>query len=99
MSDDITRNFHGGNTESAAAKELNRKRALQQRNRIVALAKKRRGQGITCDEAEQVLDMPHQSCSARFSELKRDEIFVPSNITHPTRHGGNARVMLISDVI
>ena len=49
--------------------------------------------------ARQVLDMPHQSCSAHFSELKRDEMFIPSNITRPTRHGGNARVMLLSEEI
>jgi hypothetical protein len=95
--DDITRNFHGGNVESAAAKELNRKQASQQRARITAIAKRRRKQGVTCDEAEQLLNMPHQSCSARFTELKRDGVFVPASITRPTRHGGNARVMLFSD--
>jgi hypothetical protein len=95
MSNDITSNYHQGKPESAAAKKLSDKTARYQRARIVALARKRRGQGITCDEAEVVLAMSHQSCSARFSELKRDSILIPTEITRPTRQGGRARVMVI----
>jgi|SRR6516164_6168651 hypothetical protein len=93
MSDDITRNYHRGNQESRAAKLLSERHAQKQRRRIEALALRRAKQGITCDEAEILLDLPHQSCSARFTELKRDKILIPTKLTRKTRYGGNARVL------
>jgi predicted transcriptional regulator len=69
------------------------KRAVQQRNQITDVAKQR-SDGITCDEAEQLLGMLHQSCSARFNELERDGILIPSETTRRTRSGSSARVML-----
>lgn len=93
---DITRNFHGGNAESIAAKELSRHRAGVDRMRILALARSRGARGITCDEAEQVLGLPHQTCSARFSELKRDGMLVPTELTRETRRRSPARVMIVS---
>lgn len=92
--DDITRNYHGGNEESKAAKELSKLTAYADRRRILALAAIRGVYGVTCDEAERLLSLPHQTCSARFSELKRDGDLVPTEITRPTRHKAQARVMM-----
>ncbi|MBM4093840.1 MAG: hypothetical protein FJ276_31210 [Planctomycetes bacterium] len=49
----------------------------------------------TCDEAEVALDLPHQTCSARFSELKRRKWIVPTT-KRPTRTGCLARAWKVS---
>ncbi len=56
--------------------------------------------GLTCDEAEQLTGLPHQSCSARFTALKRRGVLVwrpnpdkpEKPIKRPTRSGRDARV-------
>jgi hypothetical protein len=96
---DITRNYHRGNPQSIAAAQNNQGNAARQRQRILAIAAQRGGQGITCDEAEHLLNLPHQSCSARFSELKRDGLLLPTLFTRQTRNGSNARVMFIAELV
>jgi len=95
-SDDITRNFHGGNPESVIAKELSRKTAERDRGWITRLTTRMGQYGITCDEAERMLGLSHQTCSARFSELKRDGILLPTLFTRRTRHNAPARVMVVA---
>lgn len=41
----------------------------------------------TCDQVERDLNLSHQTCSARFSELKRDGWIFPTGKTQPTRSG------------
>lgn len=96
---DITRNYYRGNPESINAGRQNQHNAARQRQRILEIAIQRGGYGVTCDEAECVLSMAHQSCSARFSELKRDGLLVPGLFTRQTRSGSNARVMFASEVL
>jgi len=67
---DICANFHGGNEQSVKANEKPNKNA--QRTKILALVRKCAATGITCEEAEVLTNLSHQSCSARISELKRD---------------------------
>jgi hypothetical protein len=93
--DDVTVNYHGGNSESVAAKELSMENAARDRSRIFKLARGRSDYGITCDEAECLLGLSHQTCSARFSELKRDGALIPTNLTRRTRHNSPARVMVV----
>lgn len=96
---DITRNYHRGNPQSIAAGQNNQGNAARQRQRILAVAVQRGGQGITCDEAEHLLNLPHQSCSARFSELKRDGLLLPTLFTRQTRNGSSARVMFVASLV
>jgi hypothetical protein len=91
-----TLNYHRGNPESRAAKELSRRNAERDRTRILRLAGIRGGVGVTCDEVERLLGLSHQTCSARFSELKRDKLLVPTQLRRPTRSGAQARVMIIA---
>jgi len=93
--DDITDNYHGGNPESIEAKELSRKNAERDRLRIMRLAGLRGPRGLTCDEAEVLLALSHQTCSARFSELKRDRLLLATRLTRPTRQEAQARVMVV----
>ena len=96
MTTDITQNYHRGNPESRAAKQLSRHNAERDRARILRLAGVRGAAGLTCDEAERLLGLSHQTCSARFSELKRDKLLVPTQLRRPTRSGAQARVMIIA---
>jgi hypothetical protein len=91
-----TLNYHRGNPESRAAKELSRRNAERDRSRILRLAGMRGIAGLTCDETERVLSLSHQTCSARFSELKRDKLLVPTGSLRPTRSGAKARVMVVA---
>lgn len=56
-------------------------------------------QGVTCDEAEVALNLSHQTCSARCTELKRQgkvsaqEQMDGTKIRRPTRSGRNADVL------
>jgi predicted transcriptional regulator len=95
MSDtDITAKYHRGNSESIKAKELSLTNANRDRQRIIGLAQARGDAGITCDEAERLLGLSHQTCSARFSELKRDGILMATDQTRKTRSNASARVMV-----
>jgi hypothetical protein len=75
---DITRNYHKGNKYSQEAfrsatpqKKANDKMKI--RAMMLRVGPKR---GVTSDEAEVELNMPHQTCSARFSDMKRDDELV-----------------------
>jgi hypothetical protein len=92
--DDITRNYHGGNPQSAAANRRTRKN--RDRARIYAFLYRRASLGATCDEAEVALDMTHQTCSARFSDMKRDEVIIETNERRLTRSGSWAAVCIIA---
>lgn len=87
---DVTANYHRGNPQSRAAHDSIVSSKDQQRGRIMALLKLRPA-GLTCDEAEVLLGMRHQSCSARFSELKRDGLIAPDG-TRATRSGRFAAI-------
>src|SRR4051794_1264922 len=72
--DDITRNYHKGDPYSAEAFESltsqdKERDKIRIRGLMLNTDPKR---GITCDEAEDILDMSHQTCSARFSDMKKD---------------------------
>jgi len=93
---DITQNYHRGNPESVEAKKISRFNADYDRVRILRLAGIRGAAGLTCDEAERLLGLSHQTCSARFSELKRVKLLVATGQLRPTRSGAKARVMIVA---
>ena len=88
--DDITSNYHRGNLQSVQANPSENVK-LRDRWRIMSVLKESAVWGMTCDEMEQELGMSHQSCSARFSELKRDGQIAQIG-RRPTRSGRQAGV-------
>lgn len=93
MSGDITINKHMGDPlsmeayESTPASERTRLRTL-----VFATVLKRGSLGATSDEVEVLLDMPHQSISARFTELEARGSLVATGLKRKTRSGRNAAV-------
>ncbi len=71
---DICASHHQGNAHSIAANRATAKN--MDRAKIVAYL--RTVTDATCDEVEVALAMSHQTCSARFSELKRNLTIEPS---------------------
>ncbi|HYE07690.1 MAG TPA: prepilin-type N-terminal cleavage/methylation domain-containing protein [Planctomycetota bacterium] len=55
---------------SRAARAQNLPRAQAQREAILDFIRSKGNHGATCDEAEVALELPHQTCSARFFDLK-----------------------------
>lgn len=99
--DDICRNYHRGEPFSEAANESAAPSKAIQRERILRYLAQ--VGSATSDESERALGMPHQTASARFSELKRDGRIVPAvdrdgkRIARPTRHGRMAGVYRIPE--
>lgn len=48
--------------------------------------------GATCDRVEVVTELSHQTCSARFSELKKRGLIQKTGERHRTRSGRMAEV-------
>lgn len=78
---DICSNRHGGNAESVEANRAVNKSRL----RLLILANLR-FRDMTCEEVENATGLSHQTCSARFSELKRDGLIEPTK-RRKTRSG------------
>jgi len=91
--DDITRNYHGGNKQSEEANRRTRKH--KDRARVVMHIWSCGTYGCTCYEAEQALGMRHQTCSARFSDLKNDGVIIGTGQTRPTDTGSPAEVYIL----
>jgi len=85
---DITRNYHGGHPRSEEANAQTDKH--RDTMRILKVLHDRR-HGMTCDEMEIELGMLHQTCSARFSDMKRMGWIVKCG-ERPTRTGCKADV-------
>lgn len=91
--EDITANYHGGADTSVEAHES----IIPDKRRLRALVYKMIEEtgkwGATCDEAELALNLTHQSCSARFTELAKVGAIIIDG-KRPTRSGRNARVYI-----
>jgi Fic family protein len=74
-----------------SAKRSIEKLAPGMRERLHKLVKAAGANGLTCDEAEVVTDMPHQTVSARFNEMAKMGQIV-SNEKRATRSGRKACV-------
>jgi hypothetical protein len=94
MDDDITRNYHGGNPQSQAANQRTNK--LRDRARVTRYLHPLGLRGATCDEAIVALDLDHQTCSARFSDLKKDKVIFETGEKRLTRKGCWAAVCALS---
>lgn len=52
--------------------------------------------GVTCDECEKALDLPHQSVSPRYNELIRSGCLVMTPFKRTTRSGGSAHAYMVA---
>lgn len=91
-SPDICARNHGGNELS---KKANKHTQKSTDTAFIYAWLIMRGDG-TCDEAEVHLGMNHQTCSARFSELKRDGLIEPT-VKRRTRTGCLAQAWRIRE--
>lgn len=67
---DICSNFHGGaDTSKEAFQSTPQSSRTAQQARILKFISDRGSEGATCDEAERALQLPHQTASARITEL------------------------------
>lgn len=71
---DICARNHGGNEQSVDANRVTSKH----KDKLRILDYLRSVVDSTCDEAEKALGLSHQTCSARFSELKKEGRIVPT---------------------
>ena len=56
-------------------------------------------EGSTCDEMEQILDMRHQTCSARFSEMFHEFGYIKKlGVARRTRSGRWAEAYVLTDL-
>jgi DNA-binding Lrp family transcriptional regulator len=98
--DDICQNNHGGNPESFGAHRTTDK--SKDRRKILEILERAGELGATCDYMEQRLDISHQTCSARCSELIRDGVIARKHLSskpgdylkRPTRTGRMAAVLI-----
>ncbi len=71
------------------------------RRRIIEYVRVQGINGSTCDQAEVALDMSHQTCSARFSEMSKPKrgpaTLYPSGELRPTRTGHRAVVFVTKE--
>jgi hypothetical protein len=89
---DITRRYHRGHPRSTEAYEDTKVRKLRDQMRILRLLHEHPN-GLICDEAEVLLNMSHQTCSARFSDMKAKGWIAPTGERRLTRSGSYADVM------
>lgn len=82
MKTDICENRHGGNAESVEAN----KGANKGRDSARILTFLEWNESATCDEVERYTGMSHQTCSARFADLKRAGLIKPT-MRRKTRSG------------
>ena len=71
-SDDITASHHGGNRYSEEANEHVSPHKATQRYLVLRMVAEYSPYGISSDGVEAITGMPHQTCGARFTELKAD---------------------------
>lgn len=92
---DICANYHGGNgfSESANLAIAPRKRSDCDRI-LLAIGN---GEPATSEELEKLLEMKHQTCAARISEMKRDGYLMV--LSHrKTSSGCNAGVNALTPI-
>ncbi len=99
MTDVPTLPFNRGSDTSKAAAEKVRSRAFSDRERLRALLLEAGDDGLTTDEAEVLLDMKHQTCSARMNDLhSKMGMAVDSGRRRATRSGCSATVYVATEL-
>lgn len=83
---------------SIAAHESILPEKARMRDIIYQFVRNQPGHGATCDEVERWLDYPHQTASARITELVRSGRLVRTDRTRATRTGRKASVLVAKEV-
>ncbi len=94
---DITANKHGGVETSVIAYESTPSKVRERHKALLIRTIEERGDA-TADELAVMLEMPHQTVSARMSELKRDERIEDTGERRPTQLGRPAKVFKVREV-
>ncbi len=81
---------------SAEARSSNQPKAPAQRTAILSFIRMKGLHGASCDEAEVALGLPHQTCSARFKDLKDEGQIETLGEVRRTRTGSRAIVYIVS---
>jgi len=84
----------GSDTSAAAAASITPSAAQAMRDTILAKITYSASAGLTCDQVEELLDMRHQTASARIKELKDEGLLLDSGRRRPTRSGRKAAVLV-----
>lgn len=88
---DVTDNYHKGNEASKIA-HLSTPSKVRSHHRQQIIEKIHEIGDATCSELEVLLNLTHQTASARISELKRDEIIEETGEKRLTSSGRPAHV-------
>lgn len=83
---------HNGVETSVDAAQSMKLPAAVIREQIARYVEAQNLNGATCDEVEIALGISHQTCSARFKDLKDAGRFIQTEDKRPTRSGRNAFV-------
>jgi hypothetical protein len=90
---DICANYHGGAKASVKAHQGTPPEVRETQKRLVYLTILRsRDRGMTCDQVEQATGLPHQTASARMTNLKAENKIYETGEERPTRTGSPAAV-------
>ena len=92
---DITQVFHQGDIFSAMANKSIKNDKARLRSLVFAEIRRAGQLGRTSDEVEAILNLPHQTISARITELKRDDKITLSGERRKTRSGRAAGVLVV----
>lgn len=93
---DICSANHGNQENSVAAHK--RTNADADRRKILAFIQAQGSHGATCAEIEEALNMLHQTCSARCSDLKAKRLVEVAG-TRKTKTGSAASVLVAAQII
>jgi len=83
---------------SLAAADSMTKPAARLRHLALKFVAEQGSVGATCDEAVRSLGMIHQTCPARFNELRGKHMIAPSGRKRPTSSGRDADVMVVTQI-
>lgn len=86
-----------GVATSDAAAESMRPHAVRVLTEVVAYVEGCAAFGATSDEAERILKLSHQTCSARFHQGHRSGLLIRTDRKRPTRSGRDAFVYVYRD--
>jgi len=93
---DITANYHQGSETSKIA-YLHTPSKVRSQHRQQIIEKIHEIGDATCSELEVLLNLTHQTASARISELKRDEIIKETGNKRLTQSGRPAHVYKLNE--
>lgn len=87
----------GSLTSKEAAESI--KGVLGHLEQVVLAAVKASEDGLTCDAAEVITGLAHQTCSARFNQLEKRGLLRRTETRRPTRSGRAANVYVCAGAV